>query len=124
MKLIAYGLIPGILIFSGLVSADTYETLAQGKSQIINRNAETITIISNNGEIVSLDAKKILETIAPFSGGADLTKLEIFVHDELDDILISNRERLHILTNIDELKQCCPNLRSVVDSRLNDIQIK
>ena len=107
-------LIPSLILYSQLSSAmDRSLTISPDKAVVFRNSISEFVVLTDSGRIVHLDANKIRDMIEPLAGAMPLNELEILVHRETDEIIISDRNNINIYTDIRELSQCCPNLRSI-----------
>jgi hypothetical protein len=118
MKKIKLALAPSLFMFSALSSASEANLrLTKGMSGELTKSIDTVTIISSAGIPIKLNANEIRQQVIAQVGMKPINDLEIQVHDENNEIIITDRSRIIIHTDISELRQCCvngvgPNTRS------------
>lgn len=110
MKKIKLIIGPSLFLFSTLASAiESDIVLTKGMSGEISTETNSVTIISKSGEPIILNAQTIREQMINQNGIQPYSELEIQIHDENDEIIITDRSRIIIHTDISELRQCCVN---------------
>ena len=100
----------GMALYS-LISAagDTNIVLTKGMSSTISDSNKYVTIISENGIPVKLSTEDIRNKIVAKVGSRPISELELQIHDEENEIIITDRTRIIIKTDLRELRTCCIN---------------
>lgn len=113
MKKFSKNLILPSIIISTIASAsgsDNETTLTKGMTTRFGEASDSITIITNNGEPIILKRELIENQLRPHIGNRPIHSLEIQVHDENNEIIITDRSRLIMRTDIQGLVKCCINV--------------
>lgn len=109
MKSLKFTTIPSLVFATILSLSDS--ALAESSVQKYVLNGKNLVVFTASGRPVSLDANKIKEEILPQNGEPTPdTTLEIYVHDETEEVWITNRGSINVFTDLIELGNCCPNL--------------